>query len=133
MEAFNVYVLQGASRLDILNDDTVLRAPIHENGAGECWTVINANLSRLSVLAKRPFQHSDYRMAWEAEVCFNHQGLSIVIVNHIEYPEPTFIHQGIVHEIHRPAHVTTYRYYQWLFLAFGYSSFSALSVLDAHG
>jgi len=106
IEPFDVRILHGTSRLDILNDDPVLRAPIHKDRAGELRAIVNADFNRYTVFANRPFQHSDYRMAWEAEVSFYYQCLPVVIVNHIEYPEPSFIHQGIVHEIHRPAHVT---------------------------
>ena len=57
IEPFDERILHGASRLDVLNDDAVLSAPIDKHPAGELRAVVNADFSRLAVFANRPFQH----------------------------------------------------------------------------
>ena len=107
IESLDIGILHGSSGLNILNENVALSAPIHKDRTSEFRTVVYSNFHRNPVFPNSPFEHSDDPMTWEAEICFDHQGLTVIVINDIENPESSFINKGVVHEIHRPAHITT--------------------------
>ena len=114
IETLDIGILHGATGLNILNENVALSAPIHKDRTSEFRTVIYPNFHRNPVFPNSPFEHSDDPMTWEAEIRFDHQGLTVVIINDIENPESSFIEKGVVHEIHRPHLVNRQRHCQGL-------------------
>ena len=64
IESFDVGVLIGFPRLDIVNDDAVLLAPVDEGITKELWPVVGTQHIRQSALAFYLLEHPYQTLAW---------------------------------------------------------------------
>lgn len=103
VEAFDVGVLGGLSRLDEQIADAVLSAPVAEGMGGELRTVVGTDDLGHSPMVDDALQRLYDAVTAQREPHFNGKRLTVVVIDEVQCPEPPSIGQRIAHHVHAPA------------------------------
>ena len=114
VETFDISVLHGLSRLDVLEFDVVCTAPFRHQTGYQFGTVIHAYAGRPTKATDQVPEHPNHSIALEGVIRLNEQYLPVVIVDHIEGTELSAAFQRIAHEVNAPSVRELLRYIQCL-------------------
>ena len=125
IKALNEGILRGLSRLGIFNDDAAGRTPGHEGGTRELRAVINTNPLWGTTYEQQLIESAGDMGCGQRDIDLNRQSLAVVVVDHVEGPEGSAVHECIAHEVGRPRLVRPNRLQQ------GFGGFWAVTTLEA--
>jgi hypothetical protein len=86
------------ARLNVFKLDSPTYNPVLNCSVDVSRTIVTTNYLQLSAPRKHMLELSDHMLCWPREVRFFVNGLSDVLVNHIEQPAPYAVFKLVMHK-----------------------------------